>query len=452
MNSNPSRFIDDHKLISMKNSKAKFSSLHFLTLLILLFNSVSLLAQETQALMLNVEENKVPPYSLPELLLSANGKKITNSKDWKTIRRPEIIQLFTKEMYGFAPKKHPKMKFMLLESSDNALQGIAKRKQIRVLFNGKSDGPFMDILIYLPKQTNGPVPLITGLNFQGNHAVIADESIPLSQNWIPKKGVGVVNNHATEASRGVYSFAWPIEKMLKRGYGVATMYAGDIDPDFDDGFKNGIHALYPHLQKRQDNFSTIAAWAWGLSRAMDYFETDKAINAKQVVLTGFSRMGKAALWAGALDERFAIVISNESGKGGAALMKRQFGENVKKLNTIYPHWFNHRFKQYSDNEQNLPFDQHMLLALIAPRPLYIGSAADDDNADPKGEFLSLKAAEPVYQLYGIKGINSTTQPPINQPQYGTTGYHIRDGGHSMTEFDWNQYLDFSDKNLNRKND
>ena len=233
------------------------------------------------------------------------------------------------------------------------------------------------------------------------------------------RGRGVVDNRATEASRGTAAIRWPIDMMIDRGYAVVTAYRGDIDPDYDDGFKNGVHALYPELQGRGDNFSTIAAWAWALSRAMDYLETDKNIDAKRVAVFGWSRLGKAALWAGANDERFAAVISNESGAGGAKLFRHGVGENIKRLNTVFPHWYCINFRKYNDKDPELPFDQHMVIALVAPRPVYIGSAEQDKNADPEGEFLAAKAAEPVYRLFGVDGLPAEKWPAVNQPVQDT---------------------------------
>ena len=258
---------------------------------------------------------------------------------------------------------------------------------------------------------------------------------------------GTVNNHATDSSRGTTSRLLPIEKIIDRGYGIATIYCGDIDPDFDDGFKNGIQAIYPELQGRGDNFSTMAAWAWGLSRAMDYFETDNSIDSKRVAVIGFSRLGKAALWAGAKDDRFAMVISNESGAGGAKLFHRNLGEKVRRLNTVFPHWYCNNFRMYNDRDSILPFDQHMVIALVAPRPVYVASALEDLNSDPEGEFWGAKAAEPVYRLFKKEGLPASSWPAPNKPVMGQIAYHVRTGKHDMTEFDWSQYLEFADKHL-----
>jgi len=228
---------------------------------------------------------------------------------------------------------------------------------------------------------------------------------------------------------------------------LVTAYRGDIDPDYDDGFKNGVHALYPELQNRGDNFATIAAWAWGLSRAMDYLETDKAIDAKKVTAFGWSRLGKAALWAGANDDRFKVVISNESGAGGAKLFHHVSGEDIHRLCTVFPHWFCGNFKNYMGKDSCLPFDQHMTISLIASRAVYIASAEEDANADPYGEFLTATKADSVFKLLGTAGFPATQMPAVSHPVSGQIGYHVRPGQHDVTRYDWEQYLNFMDKHL-----
>ena len=292
--------------------------------------------------------------------------------------------------------------------------------------------------------------MFLGLNFQGNHGVHPDTAIRISPNWVWGGAAGVVNNRSTEKSRGSTASRWPLDLILARGYGVATVFANDIDPDYFDNFQNGVHALYPELQNRGDNFSTMAAWAWGLSRALDYLQTDPKVHPQKVMLFGFSRMGKAALWAGARDERFAMVISNESGGGGAALSKRNFGEDVERLNRGNPHWFCQNFRKYNKNEAALPFDQHMVISLIAPRPVYVASAEQDLGADPYGEFLGLKAADPVYRLLRTQGLPATEFPKIHQPIWGRLAYHIRAGKHDVTRYDWEQFLNFADYTWKKK--
>lgn len=388
--------------------------------------SILVLAQAPSA---NYDDTKVPPYTLPNVLAG-----VKSPAEWKN-RRAEIFQLFEREMYGRSGPKPSGVKFELLEVSRDALNGKAIRKQIKV-------DPGFELLLYLPSDAKGPVPIFLGMNYTGNHGVTNDPGVRVSTAWMRQK----------DNPRGLQASRWAIEKALARGYGIATVYYGDLDPDFDDGFQNGIHPLFykaGQTRPAPDEWGSIGAWAWGLSRAMDYLEKDERVDAKRVAVHGHSRLGKAALWAGVQDERFAIVISNDSGAGGAALSKRIYGETVKDLNDRFPHWFAGNFRKYNGNEAALPFDQHMLIALIAPRPVYICSAQDDQWADPKGEFLSALHADPVYRLLGTEGLPVKEMPAIHHPAMGRIGYHIRAGKHDVTDYDWEQWLNFADKHWKR---
>lgn len=395
----------------------------------------------------NYDESKIPPYELPPLLIDQSGNKISDPEQWSEGRRKEILAEFESQVYGKTPKSPFQVNFKLHKKDEQAIGGRAVKKEILATFQTDKGEQQMTILLYLPNDTHGKIPVFVGLNFYGNHTVDADTSITITQNWTRNSEAYFIdNNRATEASRGLAASSWPVEEIIKRGYGVATIYSGDLDPDYDDGFQNGVHPLfYQEGQRKPESgeWATIGAWAWGLSRAMDYLETEPDIDSKKVIVLGHSRLGKAALWAGAQDERFAMVISNNSGCGGAALSRRKIGETVKIINTSFPHWFCGNFSQYNDKENDLPVDQHMLLALIAPRPLYVASASEDLWADPRGEFLSLFHSGEVYELFDHQGVKE--MPPVDQPVMGDrVGYHIRTGEHAITLYDWEHYMDFAD--------
>jgi hypothetical protein len=407
---------------------------------------------EAQPAGANYDETKVPAYTLPDPLLSSSGERIRDARAWEQQRRPEILELFARHMFGRTPAGTPSLRFETTSVDPDALNGQAVRKEVSIHLTSQPDGPRIDLLLYLPKGASQPVPAFVGLNFNGNHTIHSDPGITLSTNWMRSNpNRGIVDQRATETARGTSSSRWPIQTILNRGYAVVTAYYGDLEPDHPQGWQSGVRSSFGPQPGpdgfASDDWGAIGAWAWGLSRIMDYLDQDDSIDDSKVALLGHSRLGKAALWAGAQDERFAIVISNNSGCGGAALSRRQFGETVERINTSFPHWFCGAFKQYNGREAELPMDQHMLLALIAPRPLYVASAQEDRWADPRGEFLAALHADPVYRLLNRPGIKVSAMPEIDEPVGNTIGYHIRSGIHDVTSFDWEQYLAFADRHF-----
>ena len=393
------------------------------------------------------DEANVPEYKLPDVLTRFNGGKVKSAKVWYKKQRPEILKKFTDEVYGKVPGKLEISDVKVWETSDDAINGSALRKQLSLFFKKGDRNLEVNVLIYLPKSQK-KAPVFLAYNFSGNHTVYNDPNIRLTESWVnDNPSVGIINNRVTEQSRGSDSESWQVENIIKAGYGLVTVYYGDIDPDKND-FSDGIEPFFYQQNQthpKYDEWGSIAAWAWGLSRVMDYLEKDKQVDSQKVAVLGHSRLGKTALWAGATDQRFAIVISNESGCGGAALSMRKFGETVQLINTNFPHWFCGNFKKFNDNEADLPVDQHMLLALIAPRPLYVASAEGDKWSDPRGEFLSAKYASAVYKLLGTEGLPVQEMPEVDHPVMGTIGYHIRSGKHDLTLYDWQQYIRFADK-------
>jgi hypothetical protein len=400
----------------------------------------------------NTDESKVGHLPLPNPLRSEDGTIVTDVAAWRARRRPELLQLFTNEIYGRTPSaRPPALRWETTSVDRNALGGKATRKEVTLHFTAQPDGPKLQLLIYQPNAGTAPYPAFLGLNYFGNQCVNLDPGITVSTAWMrPEPAFGIDSNRATEKTRGAHAHRWEVEKIIARGYATVTAYYGDLCPDNPNGLSESVGALFAtgSTEKRSpDAWGAIGVWAWGLSRALDYLASDREIDAKRVAVHGHSRLGKAALWAGAQDERFALVISNDSGAGGAALSKRDFGETVVMLNKSFPFWFALNFRKYNDREAALPVDQHELLALIAPRPLYVASAAEDLHADPMGEFLAAKFAEPVYALYGKKGLGVPEQPSIDHPVGDTIGYHLRTGKHDIIAYDWAQYLDFADRHL-----
>jgi dienelactone hydrolase len=367
----------------------------------------------------NYYEEKVPVYKLPDVLTTNDGRKVSASRLWNTVRRPEILELFRKNVYGRIPETPYEKSFKIVNEDKTAMGGSSTLKQIEITITTEGKSNVIHLTLFTPNNAKKPVPAF----------LLIDNRGPAN----------------TDPSRKVKSEFWPAEEVIARGYGIAVFYNADVDPDNFDNFKNGIHGLLDKNPRPDDAWGTIAAWAWGASRCLDYLVTDKDIDAGKIAVVGHSRGGKTALWAGAEDTRFAMVVSNESGCGGAALARRRFGETVSIINKSLPHWFCTNYKKYGNNEDALPVDMHMLLALIAPRAVYVACASEDLWGDPRGSYLALFNAVPVFKLLGTDSDIPEAMPPLNkQVMKGKVAYHIRDGVHNMLLKDWNFFMDMGD--------
>jgi hypothetical protein len=430
-------------------------SYRFLTLGLFSFVAAALFANAVQAAALAAAD--VLAYPVPDALTFQDGKPVKNTSDWQR-RRTEILDLFAEQVYGRTPRQRGGIQFRSEVLTDrNALNGTAIRKQIAIHVTRDAEQRTIHVLLYLPAHANVPVPVFVGLNFEGNQTVSPDEGITLNDVWVRSPAIGSqrlnkerqqpIQQRAAAETRGKAASRWQVEKILAHGYAVATAYCGDIDPDSAAGFRYGIRPLYlppGAAEPAPDDRGTLGAWAWGLSRVTDYLQSDSAIDSHRIALIGHSRLGKAALWAGAQDQRFTLVISNESGVGGASLYRAKTGETIEHLNTAFPHWFCLNFHKYTNHPDQVPVDGNLLLSLIAPRPLYVASAEEDHTSNPKAEFYSAVLAGRVYELLGEKGLGTEHMPPVNQSVMHTVGYHERSGKHDVTAFDWDQYLKFAD--------
>lgn len=395
----------------------------------------------------NYDESQVGSYELPDPLICFDGRTVADMTTWQEIRRPEIVAAFAEHVYGKTPTIATHLRSEPLASPAEVFGGIATRKQVRLRLFDAEDAPWIDLLLYVPHGTKGRPPVFLGLNY-GNQGVEADGSIIPSRNSV--------------CQRGEHAARWPLETILRRGYAVACFHGGDIELDRHGsgctfttaGWEKGIRTFSMRLAGRTDRaadeWGSIGAWAWGLSRVLDFLQTDASVDGDRVAVFGHSRTGKTALWAGAQDERFAIVIANNSGQGGAALARRRYGETVAASFSLSGIWYCQNYEQYGGRETALPIDAHLLIAAIAPRPVYVASAEEDRWADPRGEFLAALHAEPVYRLFGPTGLGVDGMPAVNQPVGEAIGYHIRSGGHDITRFDWECFLDFADRHFRRR--
>ena len=382
--------------------------------------------------------------ALPDPLRTRDGRRIATAEDWARLRRPELKQLFQYYMYGAMPPAPTVWKAEPAREDRAAFGGKATLSEVTIAY-GPPDVPKIHLLLVIPNGRKAPAPVFFGLNFYGNHTVLKDPAIALPTIWVPN----TKDHKAGDQERGSQVDVWGIEDSIDRGYAVATFYCGDVAPDHP-GFTDGVHPHYlkpGRTKPGPHDWGTVAAWAWGIHRAVDYLRSESKIDPERISVVGHSRLGKATLLAGAFDERIALVIPHQAGCGGSAPSRGKIGEPVKRINTVFPHWFDDEFKTFNDEPERLPFDQHELVALVAPRPVLLTNAVDDTWANPEGQFQVLQAADPVYRLLGAGGLDATQMPEPNRLIDGTLGYHIRPGKHSMGREDWTVFRAYADKHL-----
>ncbi len=395
------------------------------------------LAQEIARNHTVYDERLVLPYTLPDPLKCFDGQRVQTAHDWFAKRRPELLKWFTEHLYGPLPPRAEQTTYELLEESDTALDGTAIRRQIRMNFamaNGRTH--CAELLVYLPKNHPRAIPAFLGLNFQGNHSTIKEDAVHVNP-----QTANIPRGEPTQMER------WQHRLVVSRGYASVTACYHDFFPDHPDGWTKSVWNLFEDCQGHcgpHPHHGSISAWAWGLSRILDCLETCPEIDATRVVLHGHSRLGKTALWAGANDQRFRMVIANDSGCCGAALSRRWFGETLMWMLNVVPYWCPTTAREFILREPEMPVDQHELLALIAPRPLVVASATEDLWADPRGEFLAAHHAGPVFELLGHHDVLDHTMPTPDTNLSGDVSYHIRTGKHGQTRFDWLHYLQLAD--------
>lgn len=391
----------------------------------------------------NYDESKVVKYELTNPLL-INGKSIKNSKDWEA-NKAFWIEKFANNVYGKTPKERVEIKSKVLESK-LVFEGKALREIIEISFPQYPSVQKIEMLVYKPSKRIEKYNLVMGLNFRGNHSITDESDVPINQHWA-SNGDFSEKHKFIEKGRGSEKHRWPIQLAMENDAILATAYYGDIEPDYPEGWKSGIRSVLGDMDSLE-NWGAVGAWAWGMSQMLDVLIDKYEVNTKNIFLTGHSRIGKAALWAGVQDDRFTHINSNNSGEGGAALYSRNFGETINDLNRSFPHWFAKKFSDFNHQPEKLGIDSHILISLLAPRPIYVASAAEDLWADPKGEFLGLKNAEPVYKLYKVK--SDLALPNVDSPIHGILSYHIRSGKHDINKYDWQQYFKFMNIYFSKK--
>lgn len=393
----------------------------------------------------NYTEANVDDYTLPDPLICSNGQIVDNADIWMNKRRNEVVELFEQYQFGQSPPAPENIRFKVFEHEMLAFDGKAKRTQATIYFSNDADEPKMDLLMYTPNKATEPVPMLLYIFIRANSMAVGDSSVKEGFIWNR-------DGQKIPASKGFRFKPLDVPAVLAQGFGMATVYYGDIEPDFQDGAMYGVRSLFTKMKNTQtetDEWGAIAAWSWGLSRALDYFETDASVDADRVAIAGVSRLGKTVLWAGAIDQRFALVIAICSGESGAALSRRNYGETIAHIAAPirYYYWFTPKYQEYSNNVNALPVDSHMLLSLLAPRPVILITGNIDKWSDPYGEFLAAVAAEPVYKLMGKEGLNTDQMPSAGEPILNDMGFYMHDGGHGLDPTDWNVILNFLQKHL-----
>jgi dienelactone hydrolase len=384
-----------------------------------------------------------------------DGTRVASAEDWRERRRPEIKALFEKYVYGRYPqgsdfKPLASVQSKVLFEDPQAFGGAGTLKEVELTL-GPPEWPKIYLLIATPNGRT-PAACFVGMNFGGNHLLVDDERVHVPESWMPDRYTGVVDNRATDASRGVEAYTWPMAEIVARGYAVATFHCGDIQPD-RPFVREGMRATLAEGAGDKDpaETATIMWWAWGIHRAIDYLVTDKAIDPQRIAVVGHSRLGKTALLAGAFDERIALTVANQAGCGGSGPSRHddRKAETVKIITDKFPHWFGANFTKFGDDPSRLPVDQNCLVALCAPRAVLFTAAADDRWANPSGQFEVLQAASPAYELLGVVGLKADAMPAADAPLLGEgrLGYWFRAGEHSMTPADWKVYMDFADQRL-----
>ena len=398
----------------------------------------------------NYDETKVGDYKLglPDPLTFNNGKPVKNARQWKK-RRAEIVKLFEENQYGKWPAKKPALRYDVQQ--DLGFDGTAVRKQITLYFTEFNDGPRVDVLLYLPKDAAGPTTILLNLNFSQNNLAVSDPGVKPGRRWDPKTRT-MSEMPAMQMPGGMrFGMDATIKTYLKEGFGFATLCYTDITPDFEDNDELGLRGLYhtPGAPRADNDWGSISAWAMGVSRLMDYFEKDPDVDATRVALTGCSRLGKTTIWTGAIEPRIKVEMPSCSGEGGAAISRRNYGETVAHLaeKTRFPYQFCPKYGYWGDKVHEMPVDAHMLVALIAPRPLLLQTGSTDTWSDPKGEWLALVEGRKVYQLLGQDVPTADEMPAPDQPYYTTLGYVMHEGGHGIMPQDWTYYLEFMKRHL-----